>query len=144
MMVMGWMTETSSSHHVAWADRIGINKQWARDIEACSDSYGTPNYKYMVKRFKNNIPNIRDGPQLKDMINTYFNNTCKYHFNQKLFEWKKKNPQEASNESWILKKIDDLEPEMYEELYEYMIQLLEDHGFGFYKSKIDEVEEKML
>lgn len=138
------MTETSGSHHVAWADRIGINKQWARDIEACSDAYGTPAYKFMVKRFQNNIPNIRDGPKLKDIINDFFEHTAKIDYNKKINRWRRNNPQEATNESWVLKKCDDLEPELYEDLYVFMMQILEDYGFGFYKSKIDDMEDKMI
>jgi len=28
-------------HKIAWTDRIGLNRQWARDIEVCSRAYGT-------------------------------------------------------------------------------------------------------
>ena len=58
----------TSSHHVAWSDRIGLNKQWAKDIQICSDYFGTPQYRLMVRRWKNNIPNIKNGIQFKYLI----------------------------------------------------------------------------
>jgi len=138
------MGETTSNHHVAWADRIGLNKQWSRDIEACSDSYGTSIYHHMVRRFKNNIPNINNGPDLHDQINKYEKNLFEHDYYELLNNWKQHNPQEADNESFVLQKEDEIRMHLNEELYRFMIQLLENEGFGFYKSKIDEMTDKMI
>ena len=136
--------EQTSSHHVAWADRIGLNKQWARDIEACSDSYGSPSYHHMVRRFKNNIPNIRNGPQLNDIINEKEHELFTISKKELLDEWFESYPQESDNESYVLQKEDEINMHLNENLYRFIIQLLEDQGFGFYKSKVDEVEQKMI
>jgi hypothetical protein len=134
----------SGSHHVAWADRIGLNKQWARDIEACSDAFGTPTYYHMVRRFKNNIPNMRDaGPNLHDMITEYEQYLFTEEYYRLLNNWRVHNPDEVHNESCQLREEDKITLHLAEQLYLFIIQLLETNGFGFYKSRIDEVEEKM-
>lgn len=131
---------TESNHHVAWADRIGLNKQWARDIEACSDSYGTNTYHHMVRRFKNNIPNIHEGPNLNDMITEYEDKLFTHEKKEMLTTWKQNNPQESDNDSYLLQKEDEIRMYLNEKLYRFIIQLLEDHGFGFYKSGEGEYE----
>lgn len=133
-----------TSHHVAWADRIGLNKQWARDIESCGETFGTEMYLIMVRRFKNDIPNIKNGPQLKDLIDNFEKKDLNEYGNVLLEEWKGNYPQEADNESFVRQKEKEINMLAAEELYKYIIQLLEDQGFGFYKSRIDEVENKMI
>jgi len=98
----------------------------------------------MVRRFKNNIPNINNGPQLHDMIETYERTLFKHKSQELLEEWIMLNPQEADNESFLLQKEDEIRIHLNEILYRFIIQLLEDHGFGFYKSKIDEMTDKMI
>ena len=138
-------TNETIGHHVAWADRIGLNKQWARDIEACSEAYGTDSYHHMVRRFKNNIPNIKgDGPKLHDMIVDYERQLFKKDYTDLLSGWIENNPQESENESFILQKEDEIRMHLNEELYRFIIQLLEHYGFGFYKSQLGEMEEKMI
>lgn len=127
------------NHHVAWADRIGLNRQWAKDIEACSNSYGTPGYIVMVHRFRSNIPNMRgDGPKLRDMIDEkeLFLFTVE---KQKLMdEYLLYHPEDATCESSLLQKEDELNMILAERLYRFILQRLEDEGFGFYESKIEE------
>ncbi len=132
--------QSNSSHHVAWADRIGINKQWARDIEACSESYGTSTYHHMVRRFKNNIPNIKDGPKLHNIIQDKEDELFTGTFEKMLDNWIINYPQEAENDSYILQKKDEIRMVLNENLYSFIIQLLEDQGFGFYKSDIKTYE----
>ena len=134
----------STNHHVAWADRIGLPKQWSRDVESCSDACGTSAYFHMVRRFKLNIVNIKDGPKLYDMITKYEKQLFKNEKVQIMNEWRENFPQDADNESFELQQEDIVNMHLYEDLYHYIIQLLNDEGFGFYKSKIDEVAEKMI
>lgn len=134
LVIIVMIMQESNDHHVAWADRIGINKQWSRDIEACSESYGTSTFHHMVRRFKNNIPNIKNGPQLQTMISEYQHHLFNDEYQDMLYRWAKENPQEADNESFVLQKEDEIRMYLNELLYRYIIQLLEDHGFGFYKS----------
>lgn len=136
-------SEPSSSHHVAWADRIGLNKQWARDIEACSGAFGTPTYYHMVRRFKNNIPNMRSGLQLHDEITEYEEYLFTEEYSRLLNKWRRENPEQLGNESYQLREEDKITQHLAEQLYLFIIQLLESSGFGFYKSRIDDVEDKM-
>ena len=119
-------------HHVAWADRIGLNKQWAKDIQACSDMFGTDLYSTMVRRFKNNIPNIKNGVQLYTIIDEYENLDLANKKKQMMFEWKQRYPQEASNRDYVKQKDDELDCWFAEKLYHFILQTLEDYGFGFY------------
>jgi len=127
-------------HHVAWADRIGLNKQWARDIQACGEAFGSPMYPTMVRRFRCNIPNIKNGPQLKDYIDEYFNIDLKEWRTGSLVEWRTNNQQAAQNTAWLRQQAEEINKESYEYLYVFMIQLLEDYGFAFYESNIEEDE----
>lgn len=130
-----------NSHHVAWADRIGLNKQWARDIEACSDAFGTPFYIVMVKRFMNNIPNMRgDGPKLYDMLKEYESILFKEEMPKMMNQYLVNYPDDAGSESTLLMKEDEFRRVLSQDLYRAIIQLLEDNGFGFYASTIEEDE----
>lgn len=125
---------SEKDHHVAWADRIGLNKQWARDIDSCGAAFGTVMYSDMVRRFKNNIPNINNGPQLKDLINSFHNDNLDNEKEKVLLDWKQRYPQEAGNTGFVNQKRDEINHWAAEELYMFMLQLLEDNGFGFYEA----------
>ena len=125
------------SHHVAWADRIGLNKQWARDIEVCGEAFGTEMYPVAVRRFKNDIPDIKNGPQLKTVINSFESGELEVFRKDTLEEWKRNFSQEAKNESFVSKKKVEINMYAAEELYKFIIQLLEDYGFGFYEANIE-------
>lgn len=135
--------EETNKRHVAWADRIGLNKQWARDIESCSDSFGTSGYPLMVQRFKSNIPNIKEGANLYDQIVERERELFNVERKNLIKEWEEYNPQEASNESFRLQKYDEIELELNKILYHFIIQTLENNGFGFYKSSFDGAYEEM-
>ena len=128
---------SEDSHHVAWADRIGLNKQWARDIQDCGETFGTETYIIAVRRFKNDIPDIKNGPQLKTKIKEFEAVDLKEFRKTLLAEWKHNFEQEAKNESFVSQKQDEINIYAAEELYKYIIQLLEDKGFGFYKAEYD-------
>jgi hypothetical protein len=125
------------SHHVAWADRIGLNKVWARDIQACSESFGTSYYINCVKRFRNDIVNIKNGPQLSDNIDNYFDNSLISWKKKTLKEWIDSHPKENKNKAWVRDTTELIEQKSYEILCKFMVQLLNNYGFGFYKGEYD-------
>jgi len=128
---------SEDSHHVAWADRIGLNKQWARDIQTCGDAFGSELYLTAVRRFKNDIPNIKNGPQLQTMIKKFEDGELK-EFKEDVFEqWRLNFEQESRNESFVAAKRNEINLLATEELYKYIIQLLEDNGFCFYDANIE-------
>lgn len=130
----------NSDHHVAWADRIGLNKQWAKDIMVCSEAFGSEYYPTAVNRFRNDIINVKSGPLLKDIIDDYVDDTLLKWKQEELVKWVKDHPQEAMNPSWTRNQKKNIELRMYEYLYNFMIQLLEDYGFVFYESNVEEDE----
>ena len=131
--------EKDTKHHVAWADRLGLNKQWSRDIHNCSETFGTDYYINNVNRFRSNIPNIKKGPQLKDRINEYRIKLQEW-INTSHIIWKENNPQDARNRAESDNQYNRLQQQAYINLYQFIIQLLEDHGFCFYESSIEEDE----
>lgn len=123
--------EEETKHHVAWADRVGLNKLWGEAIRACWATYGTDEFQERVEAFEMLIINIPKGPQLSNQVIEFKNNH--------LFERKKK----------ILEQLDpNLSNEQYKDqseqieydhkriLVTFMIQLLNDNNFIFYKSLI--------
>ena len=118
----------NKSHHVAWADRIGLNKTWAKAIERIWATYGTNDFNNAVWGLRVVLVNIKNGPQLRtltdDYIKTLFENK-----NIKLESYVDTYAYGSENEI--------LNEEMLPYLASFMIQLLEDNGFGMYKSEYD-------
>lgn len=122
----------AKEHHVAWADRLGLNKLWFEDMKMCSDTFGTDAYPNMVARFENDIININKGPQLKDEIKKYKNNMLDPMLNKQMKDWIDSHLQESQNPSFLRDKEIQLTKKRSELLYNHIIQLLENNGFGFY------------
>jgi len=134
---------SSGSHHVAWADRLDYNKILHNDIEACSQTYSTEEYHDMVWRFYDDMLNIKDGPPLREMTNTYIKNNWRPAIQKELLEWINEHQFDAHDPQMIQIEREKIEREHMNELCYFMKQLLEDNGFGFYKSSI-EMENKMM
>lgn len=124
--------EKKTKHHVAWADRIGLNKLWGEAIRACWATYGTDEFPERVEAFEMIMINIPKGPQLSNILHTFKKNN--------LFDRKKK----------LITQLDpNLSTEQYKDqssqidyenksiLVTFMIQLLNDNGFGFWKGEYD-------
>jgi len=123
------------SHHVAWADRIGLNKTWAKAIERIWATYGTKEYPSAVWGFKHIIININNGPQLKTHIDRYIETLREKKYNElKPYS----NTPAYESEDAIL------EEEMLPHIANFMVQLLEDNGFGMYKSNQDHSSGKYI
>lgn len=133
----------AKEHHVAWADRIGLSKRWEDAIKNCYYSYGTTMFPTHVKAFELLMVNIKEGVALKDKINDY----KKIDINNKLDsykkEWENRYPQQSQNPSYQRDLEIELNKLSAELQFGFMLQLLEDNGFGFYKSTYEE-EEKMI
>lgn len=124
----------TGNHHVAWKDRLGLNKLWMMDLFACSEAYGTPDYIHKVDRLRNDIINIKDSIALYDKIDNEWNNTIVPLGNQLFDEWVKKNPQEAKIDEERQDAITRIRDFQARKLHHFILQLLEKHGFGFYQS----------
>jgi len=127
---------TDNNHHVAWADRLGLNKIWHDAINECRMAYGTEEYRRTVFGFQQLIVDVKDGPKLRTSINTYKNTVWEEKIKKRLDNWKKKNPYKQHTVSAIQFEEEQIRNDMLEDLSSYMIQLLEDNGFGFYKSDL--------
>jgi hypothetical protein len=122
--------------HVAWADRLGLNKQWMNDIGACSMSHGAEDYINQVDRFRNDIINIKDGPQLYDIINNKWEKDIMVDGNNLFNQWIEQHLQDSRIDEERTAAQDKIRAYQAEKLYHFIIQTLENTGFGFYKSDI--------
>ena len=127
--------ETGKQHHVAWADRIGLNKVWAKNILDCNENYGTPIYVSSVKCLHNSLINIKNGPQLKTIVDKFVNGDLDKIKEDLFDDWKDQNPTLLSNRGKVQSIKNDISYKSFEMLYNYIVQTLEDNGFGFYESK---------
>jgi len=132
----------SKDHHVAWADRLGLNKLWFEDMKMCSLTFGSNDYPIMVARFENDIINIYKGPQLKKIVKKYKEEKLIPILDKEMQEWITNHQQLAQNPAHLRDKELELNKKQSILLCNYIIQILEDNGFCFYQSDIVEDEMK--
>ena len=124
-----------NTHHVAWADRIGLNKTWAKGIERIWATYGTEQFNQAVWGLHTVIINIKKGPQLRTIIDTHI---------VELRQTKYKKLETYYDDPAYDNENDILEREMLPGIANFMIQLLEDNGFGMYKPSQYQDEERYI
>lgn len=137
------MPENNGAHHVAWADRLGLNKIWHEAINECRMAYGTSEYRRAVFGLHQLIIDVKDGPPLRTNIDNYKSHEWEDKVKARLDTWKKKNPYKQHTVLAIQFEEEQIRNDLLEDLFSYMIQLLEDSGFGFYKSSFEVEENKM-
>lgn len=126
-------------HHVAWSDRIGLSKIWFEDIRACSQTFGTEDYPVMVSRFENDMIDIKgDGPSLKQVISDYKDNKLDKIIEEYKQKWLEDHSVESQNPSYVRDMDFFISRVRAQLLYNFMLQLLEDEGFCFYRSNVEE------
>jgi hypothetical protein len=131
------MPENSSSqHHVSWSDRLGFQKIWHDAINDCRMTYGTEEYRRAVFGLHQLILDVKDGPKLRTLINKYKNVEWEAKVKKRLDDWKKKNPYKQHTVSAIQFEEEQIRNDLLEDLFTYMIQLLEDNNYGFYHSDL--------
>jgi hypothetical protein len=127
-------------HHVAWKDRLGLNRVWEQDILVCSSLFRNNGYIDAVDRFRNNMINIHDGPQLKDVVDGFVKGELKNWKDEKMIIWMDENKGDARIPEIYNRTKAEIDLEAHEHLYNFMLQTLEDNGFCFYQSKLEEDE----
>ena len=124
-------------HHVAWADRIGLNKRWADAIKDCFENYNTPGFKDSVEAFEALMVNIHEGPPLYNNIQKYKQETLTKDRETYIRVWKKKHPDLAQNRSYLKDLNIEIRKIENKKIFHFILQMLEDNKFGFYKSTFD-------
>jgi hypothetical protein len=132
--------DDSGNHHVAWKDRIGLNKAWMLDVLACSESFGTEGYSNAVKRYRNDLVNIKGGPNLRSIVDEYVKGPLDRWKDAEYRRWVQINPNDSLIPE-ICKRVEyEIDDHAMERLHTFINQLMEDNGFGFYRSEIPEDE----
>ena len=140
---MNEQNNNSGSHHVAWADRVEYDKLWFRNIQLCDETYGTEQYENSVWRLYYSIINIKDGPQLRDLIDEYLKTVWFPLIDSKVKLWHDRNSFESVDSNLELLERQHIMMEQLPDLCYFIRQLLNDHGYGFYRTRSDSLEEKM-
>lgn len=122
--------------HVSWSDRLGFQKIWHDAINDCRISYGTEEYRRAVFGLQQLIIDVKDGPKLRTLINTYKDTVWTDKVNQRLNRWKKENPDLQYELSEIQFESEKIRNDLLEDLFSYIIQLLEKNNYGFYHSDL--------
>ena len=115
----------SENKHIVWKDHIRPNESWIKGIEEIRMTYGTDQYGIKVWSLYNIITNVKEGPPLKKIIDSYILELRKEKY-EKLESYYDTPAYDSEN------KI--LEDEMLPKIAYFMVQLLEDEGFGFHQS----------
>jgi len=98
-------------------------------------SFGTPTFQTNVLVFENTLLNVREGAKLYDLVQEK-KRKIERDIDIKLNLWINNHSEEAQHPSFVRDHHDELKYGGFIQLYHFMIQLLEDKGFGFYKSNI--------
>jgi hypothetical protein len=132
------------SHHVAWKDKLNLtNKIWSEAISECRMTYGTEQYRQSVIGLYNLIINIKKGPALYDMITKYKNDVWEKKIKDELERWRHENPDLRDELSIIQDEEAKIKDDLLPEFFHYIIQLLENSGFGTYLAEYEGEYEKM-
>lgn len=128
--------ETKKKKHVAWRDQVGLSKRWEEAIKNCFLSYGTNDFKIHVNAFKLLMVDIKDGASLKsDCVNK--ENELTNEGKQMIMDHLNNNPKIAEDDAKYRDAQSQVDEILTEKLFSFMLQLLCDNNFIFYKSEFD-------
>ena len=126
--------EKQNSFHVAWKDRLGLSQDWDDAIKDCRYAWGSDSFFVHLDFLIHSIVNIKDGPQLYDLIIEEKNNLDERE-EEYIDKYIRSNIERAENPSFVNDERKRIHREAAKMLFHFIIQTLEDHNFGFYKSE---------
>lgn len=133
-----------TDHHVAWKDRIGLSERWEEAIKGCYYNWGKPSFFNNLDALTHLIVNLKDGPALYNQLELKQVELRKIE-EAHMAEWQDRFPSLIENPSYYRDELKRYkEQHTSKHFFHFIVQLLEDNGFGFYKARIDEVEQKMI
>jgi hypothetical protein len=129
-------TNTMQHQHVAWKDRIGLSDRWEDAIKGCYYNWDTDAFFTNLDALLHMLVNIRKGVQLYNLAQKEKDNFKKKE-DRYLSNWIAENPERADNPSRIKDFRHEIKKDHGKKLFHFIVQMLEDNGFGFYKSEYD-------
>lgn len=79
------MSEEKASYEL-----LGYSKILLNDIEQCSRTFGTELYRTSVFNLYNDVINLKDGVQLKDLLDAFYSGPLTDSMNKEYDIWRKK------------------------------------------------------
>jgi hypothetical protein len=118
---------------VIYDDDLGLKDVWKECIQYCRMVFGTEEYIEAVDNLRINIPNLKDGPKLKDEITDYAKDLEDWKENE-LNNWITDHPADAREIAIYKDEEKYINIEAHKKLYSFILQLLEDNEQCLHKS----------
>ena len=109
-------------------EELGYARILLDDISACSQLYGTEEYRTAVERLRHDVLDLKDGPKLRKIVEDFYNGKWNQMIQNQLTEWKKKNPYSAEDVNEIQIEEEQLRKDAYPILCDFIKQLLASNG----------------
>ncbi len=119
--------------NVIWEDDLKLKETWHNCIEDCRNAYGTPDFIHAVECLVLMIPNLPDGPKLKDEIDKKKDELNQWK-NHQLDLWNFNNPSLRREKAIAKSEEDNIKMMMNIKLFKYIIQILNDNQQALHKS----------
>ena len=89
-------------------------------------------------RFRNSLVNVRNGAKLKKETDDFLNNDLKKWEQHQFNLWCIGNPDLVDEEAEVDVTMKEIKMEKFNILHNFILQLLENNGFMFYESNMEE------
>jgi len=127
----------SKTRHIAWKDRIGLSDRWEEAIKGCYYNWNQPGFTDNLDALEHLLVNVQDGPQLRTELKKFKKDQLQKKIQYLKNEWLKKHSEKAENPAFVRDIEIILARKAAKITFSFIIQLLEDNNFGFYKSEYD-------
>jgi len=109
-------------------ESLGYSAILLGDIQACSETFGTELYRTNVQRLRHDVLNMKDGPNLRDIVEEYYSGPWNDGIKKELAEWKQRNPDLREELTIVQDEEEKIRDDHMIQLCDFIRQLLMDNG----------------
>lgn len=109
-------------------ESLGYAKVLLEDIANCSRLYGTEDYRLAVECLRHDVLNLKDGPNLRDIVEDYIKGPWQQMIQDDLEKWRGENPYLADDTNETQTEEEHTKNDHYSKLCDFIRQLLMDNG----------------
>jgi hypothetical protein len=109
-------------------DELGYSRVLLADIENCSRTFGTDQYRMAVFGLYHDVLNLKDGPRLRDIVEEFYRGDWSEGIKKELAEWKEKNLDFAEELNILQDEEERITDDRMVILCDFIKQLLMDNG----------------